>query len=57
VSSIYETEPVGYREQPLFLNLVCRVVTGLSPGDLLQFVKEIEAGMGRAASFVNARVR
>ncbi len=54
VSSIYETEPVGYEEQPLFLNLVCRIATGLSPGDLLQLAKEIEASMGRTASFVNA---
>ncbi len=54
VSSIYETEPVGYEKQPLFLNLVCRIATGLSPGHLLQLAKETEAGLGRAASFVNA---
>ncbi len=54
VSSIYETDPVGYKEQPLFLNMVCRIATGLSPADLLQLAKEIEVGMGRAASFVNA---
>jgi len=54
VSSIYETEPVGYEEQPLFLNVVCRIATGLSPEELLRFAKEIEAGMGRVASFVNA---
>ena len=54
VSSIYETEPVGYREQPLFLNLVCRLVTALCPGELLELAKEIEVGMGRVASFVNA---
>ena len=31
VSSTYETEPVGYKEQPLFLNLVCRIATNLLP--------------------------
>ena len=54
VSSIYETEPVGYREQPLFLNLVCRIATALSPEELLGLAKDVEAGMGRVASFVNA---
>ncbi len=54
VSSIYETEPVGYEEQPLFLNVVCRIATVLSPEELLGFAKEIEAGIGRVASFVNA---
>jgi len=54
VSSIYETEPVGYEEQALFLNLVCRIATVLSPEELLRLAKEIEVGMGRVASFVNA---
>jgi 2-amino-4-hydroxy-6-hydroxymethyldihydropteridine diphosphokinase len=49
VSSIYETEPVGLREQPLFLNLVCRVTTTSSPEELLLLVKDIESRMGRAA--------
>jgi len=50
VSSIYETEPVGYKEQPLFLNLVCRITTNLPPEELLRFVKEIETRMGRVPS-------
>ena len=54
ISSVYETEPVGYKEQPLFLNLVCRIATVLSPEELLHLAKEIEVGMGRVASFVNA---
>lgn len=54
VSSIYETEPVGYKEQPLFLNLVCRISTDLSPDELLRFAKDIETRMGRVPSFVNA---
>jgi len=54
VSSIYETEPVGYKEQPLFLNLVCRIATTLLPEELLQLAKNIEGKMGRVSSSVNA---
>jgi len=54
VSSIYETEPVGYKEQPLFLNLVCRITTNLSPEELLHLVKDIETRMGRVPSLTNA---
>jgi len=50
VSSIYETEPVGYKDQPLFLNLVCRITTNLSPEELLCLVKDIETKMGRLPS-------
>lgn len=48
VSSIYETEPWGVREQPWFLNLVCAGSTPLSPVDLLRRAKKIENEMGRA---------
>jgi GTP cyclohydrolase-4 len=54
VSSIYETEPVGYEEQPLFLNAVCRISTELNPKRLLQLAKEIEIKLGRTPSFPNA---
>ena len=47
VSSIYETEPVGIREQPWFLNLVCAAETELSPQGLLAFIQSIEGKMGR----------
>lgn len=53
-SSIYETQPVGYKEQPLFLNLVCRVTTDLPPEELFRLVKEGETSMGRVPSFRNA---
>ncbi|MDE3088522.1 MAG: 2-amino-4-hydroxy-6-hydroxymethyldihydropteridine diphosphokinase [Chloroflexota bacterium] len=48
VSSIYETEPWGVREQPWFLNLVLEGTTTLSPVDLLRRAKRIENEMGRA---------
>ena len=47
LSSVYETEPVGNPEQPLFLNLVCRVTTRLTPPGLLSLAKRIEADLGR----------
>jgi len=54
VSSIYETEPVGHKEQPLFLNMVCQGTTNLNPQELLSLAKAIESKMGRAPSFPNA---
>jgi GTP cyclohydrolase-4 len=54
VSSVYETEPVGYKEQPLFLNVVCRISTELSPDKLLRLAKKIETELGRTPSFPNA---
>ena len=46
-SSIYETEPWGFRPQPAFLNLVCRGYTQLTPEDLLACVRGIEKQIGR----------
>ncbi len=54
LSPFYETEPVGYRDQPDFLNAACRAETDLSPHDLLHAIKAIEAAMGRRPSFRNA---
>jgi len=42
VSSVYETDPVGYTKQDNFLNLVCRVETDLSPLALLAYSMTIE---------------
>lgn len=53
ISSVYETEPVGYEEQPLFLNAVCLVRTDIGPLQLLSLVKGIESDMGRETSFPN----
>lgn len=52
-SSLYETEPVGYRDQPDFLNMVCQGETLLSPQELLRYVKNIETAIGRQATFRN----
>lgn len=53
VSSIYDTEPVGNTNQPRFLNLVCRVHTGLEPAGLLVLTQGIEMKMGRAPGTSN----
>lgn len=54
VSSVYRTEPVGFRDQPDFLNLVVVGRTALEPGALLARLHEIEAGMGRRRTFRDA---
>ena len=54
VSSIYETEPVGYHNQSWFLNMVCCGTTHLDPFQLLSLAKEIEKQSGRVASFPDA---
>lgn len=47
ISSLYETEPVGYEEQARFLNGVVAIETDLSPHTLLQTLKQIETAIGR----------
>lgn len=54
VSPVYRTEPVGFREQPDFFNLVAVGHTALSPAALLEVMQEIERAMGRVRSFRNA---
>ncbi len=46
-SSVYETAPWGYPEQPNFLNCVLEVSTSLSPPDLLHQAQEVECTLGR----------
>jgi 2-amino-4-hydroxy-6-hydroxymethyldihydropteridine diphosphokinase len=46
-SSVYETEPVGIRDQPAFLNLVSQARSSLSPFELLDLCKSVELEMGR----------
>ena len=53
-SSIYDTEPVGNREQPRFLNMVCQVKTMLKPQDLLVLAKAIERKQGRVPGRPNS---
>ena len=50
-SSIYETAPWGYLDQPAFLNQALEAETDLSPLNLLDFLKRTEEQLGRKANF------
>ena len=45
-SSLYETEPVDFLEQPWFLNCVVEAETSLLPRELLQALQGIESKQG-----------
>jgi 2-amino-4-hydroxy-6-hydroxymethyldihydropteridine diphosphokinase len=47
VSSFYDTEPVGYLDQPKFLNGAAVLETSLNPSTLMRELLEIERAMGR----------
>src|ERR1700676_283650 len=51
VSSIYETEPVDYLDQPWFLNCVLEAETDLKPPALLQALRAIELQLGNKKEF------
>ncbi|HEY1766783.1 MAG TPA: 2-amino-4-hydroxy-6-hydroxymethyldihydropteridine diphosphokinase, partial [Terracidiphilus sp.] len=46
-SSLYSTEPVGFADQPRFVNAVVALETGLEPRDLLKALLAIEQEFGR----------
>ncbi len=50
-SSLYETEPVGFTDQPFFLNAVARLSTDLKPAALLAVLKSVERFVGRRKTF------
>jgi 2-amino-4-hydroxy-6-hydroxymethyldihydropteridine diphosphokinase len=54
LSSLYRTQPEGFREQPLFLNAALKGRTALSPRELLSRAQRVEGALGRRASFRNA---
>ena len=47
VSSLYETSPVEFKDQPWFLNAVARFETRLDPERLMGLLLDIERAMGR----------
>ena len=53
-SSLYRTAPVGYADQPDFINAVAAVDTELSPRELLDALLAIELNHGRVRQFANA---
>jgi 2-amino-4-hydroxy-6-hydroxymethyldihydropteridine diphosphokinase len=46
-SSVYETEPFGFRDKRQFFNMCVLVETELSPQQILKVIPEIEASLGR----------
>ena len=50
VSRLRETEPVGYLDQPRFLNGVAAVDTSLAPRELLERLLAVERRLGRDRS-------
>jgi len=53
-SSLYRTAPVGYANQPDFMNAAALVETSLPPRALLSELQAIEARFGRSRSFKDA---
>jgi 2-amino-4-hydroxy-6-hydroxymethyldihydropteridine diphosphokinase len=53
VSSFYETEPIGFREQPWFLNLAAEFETDLLPEQLLHRMQKVEMNIGRTRTIAN----
>lgn len=53
-SGLYLSKPVGYSEQPDFVNAVAGLSTQLTPRALLDALLAIEARQGRDRSFKNA---
>jgi 2-amino-4-hydroxy-6-hydroxymethyldihydropteridine diphosphokinase len=54
VSTVYETEPVGFADQPWFLNVAVGARTSLEPETLLDCCQEIESAHGRVRTFTGA---
>ena len=53
-SSLYRSAPVGYADQPDFINAVAEIETGLAPHALLAALLDMEHRHGRVREFRNA---
>ncbi|MFM9913409.1 MAG: 2-amino-4-hydroxy-6-hydroxymethyldihydropteridine diphosphokinase [Methylophilaceae bacterium] len=53
-SSLYKTPPLGYENQPDFINAVAMLETTLTPLELLKKLLVIETAQGRERTFPNA---
>ncbi|EAF5659269.1 2-amino-4-hydroxy-6-hydroxymethyldihydropteridine diphosphokinase [Listeria innocua] len=51
VSSIYETDAVGYEDQAAFLNIAAEIETDFTPNELLDFCLALELELGRVRLF------
>jgi 2-amino-4-hydroxy-6-hydroxymethyldihydropteridine diphosphokinase len=53
-SALYRSAPLGYGDQPDFVNAVAQLATGLAPQALLAALLAVEKRHGRERSFRNA---
>lgn len=53
ISSVYETDPIGFEKQADFLNIAVETETSLTPEALLGALLGIEAALGRVRLFKN----
>jgi 2-amino-4-hydroxy-6-hydroxymethyldihydropteridine diphosphokinase len=53
-SSLYRSAPMGYKNQPDFVNAVAEIETSLAPRKLLEELLAIETRFGRARTFPDA---
>lgn len=53
-SSLYRSAPVGYLQQPDFINAVAMLETALAPRELLETLLALEHECGRTREFQNA---
>ncbi|SDN84687.1 2-amino-4-hydroxy-6-hydroxymethyldihydropteridine diphosphokinase [Bacillus sp. OK048] len=51
-SSVYETDPVGYEDQDLFLNMVIEIITSFGAHELLDYCLKVELELGRKREIV-----
>ncbi len=53
-SHFYISEPFGFKDQPIFINLSVLIDTVLSPFEIFKINKKIEREMGRVKEFKNS---
>jgi 2-amino-4-hydroxy-6-hydroxymethyldihydropteridine diphosphokinase len=53
-SSLYRSAPVGYLNQPDFINAVVQLMVILSPRNMLDALLQLEHQCGRTRDFINA---
>jgi len=53
ISSLYETDPVGYLDQGMFLNGVLEAHTSATANDVLLFLQSVEAKLDRVRTIKN----
>jgi 2-amino-4-hydroxy-6-hydroxymethyldihydropteridine diphosphokinase len=53
ISSFYRTDPIGFADQPAFVNAVAQIETTLSPQDLMRALLDVEKAHDRVRTEKN----